>query len=156
MEPENNNNTEKIIYQENAIINEEKEKEIEKEIENKFSFKSFYEKKKVTVIEYIVFTVLSIGLTVFLNIKLGIEVYTFVRDNYNFKLNGITTKHAFFGGHRDSTEFVWSSFRNNLLIILIFAAIMVTINQLLKRFAKLIIVKIVYLLFGLGFAIYLH
>ena len=160
MDQENNSITEKVINKESDIINEEKEKEKEneneKEIENKFSFKSFYEKKKVTVIEYIVFTALSIGLTVFLTIKLGIEVYTFVRDKYNFNLNGITTEHAFFGGHRDSTEFVWSSFRNNLSLILIFASIMVTINQLLKRFTKLIIVKIVYLLFGLGFAFFLH
>ena len=152
MEQDNNNITEKVI-KESDIIKEEKENE------NKFNFKYFYENKKLTVIEYIVFTILSLGVTIFLTIKLGIEVYTFVRDEKGFegeyKLNGIS-EDTFFGGYRDTTEFVWRSFRNNLLIILIFAAIMVTINQLIKRFFKIEIVKIFYLLFGLGYTCYLH
>ena len=124
------------------------------EIENKFSFKSFYEKKKVTVIEYIVFTVFSLGLTVFLTIQLGIVVYNFAKDK-DFKLNGLT-KDEFFGGYRDFSIFVWRAYRTNLSTILIFSTIMVTINQLLKRFSNLVIVKIFYLLFGLGFSFFLH
>ena len=125
------------------------------EIEKKFSFKSFYEKKKVTVIEYIVFTAFSLCLTVFLTIKLGIEVYTFARDKYNFNLKGLE-EDKFFGGHRDYNNFVWKAFRTNLSSILIFATIMVTINQLIKRFTRLEIVKIFYLLFGLGYNLFLH
>ena len=124
------------------------------EIENKFSFKSFYEKKKVTVIEYIVFTVFSLGLTVFLTIQLGIVVYNFAKDK-DFKLNGLT-KDEFFGGYRDFSIFVWRAYRTNLSTILIFSTIMVTINQLLKRFSNLVIVKIFYLLFGLGYSFFLH
>ena len=156
MDSDNNNIITEEVLKESDKINEVKEEEEESENENKFSFKSFYEKKKVTVIEYIVFTVISLGLTGFLTIKLAITVYTFVRDNYNFKLGGLTKDHAFFGGYRDETDFVWRYFRNNLLIYLIFATIMVTINQLVKRFLKLEIVKVFYLLFGLGFAGYLH
>ena len=150
-----NNNIDEEINTETNKINEEKESEEEEE-ENKFSFKSFYEKKKVTVIEYIFFTVISFGLAGFLTIKLAYTTYTFVRDNYNFNLDGITKEHAFFGGYRDSSDFVWKYYRNNLLIILIFATIMVTINQIVKRFLKLGIVKIFYLLFGVGFSCYLH
>ncbi len=171
MESDNNSISEEII-KESDVNKEEKDEEKQEEkdeekqeekpekqveeIENKFSFKSFYEKKKVTVIEYIVYTVISLGLTCFLTIKLGYTIYTFVRDNYNFDLDGITQEHAFFGGYRDSSEFVWKSFRNNLLIYSIFATIMVIVNKIVKRFLNLKIVKIFYLLFGVGFSCYLH
>ena len=128
----------------------------EEVIKEGFSFKSFYEKKKLTVIEYIVYTVISIALTGFLTIKLGISVYTFVRDKWEFDLNGLTQDHAFFGGYRDLSDFVWKAFRSNLLLISIFAAIMVIINQIMKRFLNVILVKICYLVFGLGYACFLH
>jgi hypothetical protein len=128
----------------------------EDEIEEKFSFKSFYEKKKVTVIEYIVYTVLGLGITIFLTIQLGITVYTFVRDKYNFNLDGLLTENAFFGGHRDLSDYVWRSYRSYLWIISIFAVIMVIINKLVKGYLNLVMVKIAYLLIGLGFSCYLH
>jgi hypothetical protein len=121
------------------------------------SYQGITEKtKKIMLFEYIVHTVISVFIIFFLTIKLGIKCYNFAKNEYHFNINGLEEGYSFFGGHRDLSDYQYRNYRSWFSYIVIAAIVSVTIGKIIKTFLREKALKIYYLIFGLGFAFYLH
>ena len=124
--------------------------------DNDSSYPGVTEKtKKIMFVEYIVYTVFSVFIIFFLTIKLGIKCYNFAKE-FNFNINGIQEGYSFLGGHRDLSDFQYRNYRSFFSYLVIGTIVSVTIGKILKTFWKEKVLKIYYLIFGLGFAFFLH
>ena len=124
-------------------------------IDDNFSSKSQAGNKKIIFFEYIFYTIISTILIVYYTFNLGSICYK-LAEKYDFKLNGLTKGYSFLGGYRDLSDFQWRYYRENLCLILIFAFIFVLIAKLIKSYSSKNALKYFYLLFGLGYAFFLH
>ena len=122
-----------------------------------FSSKDTVGNKKIIFFEYIFYTIISIILAAYYTINLGSICYK-LAEKYDFKLNGLTKSYSFLGGYRDLSDFQWKYYRENLGLILVFASLFVFIGKAIKSYSSknVLILKYFYLVFGLGYAFFLH
>ena len=125
------------------------------EINENSSSKPLEDNKKIIFYEYIFYSIISIFLAIYCTLNLGIISYN-LAEKYNFRLNGLVKGYSFLSGHRDLSDFQWRYYRENLPLIILFATIFVSLSQLIKRHYKFEILKYYYLIFGLGYAFFLH
>ena len=125
------------------------------EIEDNDSIKTNEKNKKIIFYEYYFHTIIALSLIIYLMIDLCKTSHKFA-EKYNFKLDGLVKGYSFLGGYRDFSDFQWRYYRENLPVLLIFATIFVSINKIIKMYSSLEILKLSYLIFGLGYAFFLH
>ena len=125
------------------------------EIEDNLSNKRKEETKKIIHYEYIVHTIISIIFAAYNTINLGYICHN-LAEKYNFKIDGITEGYSFLGGYRDLSDYQWKYYRTNLGLIVLCAIIFVLISKMIKNYFSVSCLKIYYLIFGLGYALYLH
>ena len=125
------------------------------DIEDNTSSKSKDYSKKIIFYEYLFFTLISFVLATFWTIYLGIMCHN-LAAKYNFKLKGLVKSYSFLGGYRDFSDFQWRYYRGNLHLIIIFASIFIFISKIIKKYLDTDYLKYFYLLFGFGFAFFLH
>ena len=124
------------------------------EIEDNSSSKT-KESEKIIFYEYIFYTIISFILAISFTIYLGIICHN-LAEKYNFKLDGLVQSYSFLGGYRDLSDFQWRYYRGNLHLIVIFACIFVFISKIIKKYLDTDYLKFFYLLFGFGYAFFLH
>ena len=110
--------------------------------------------KKIMVIEYIVYTIISVFVIFFSTIKLGIKCYDFAKE-LNWEIGGLK-EDSKLGGHQDTNDYQFRSYMEFFSYILICAIISVIISKLIKTYLNEKVLKIYYLIFALGFGIFLH
>ena len=111
--------------------------------------------KKVMLVEYIVHTAISVCLILFFTIKLAIKSYNLAKE-FNFDIDGLREGYSFLGGHRDLSDYQYLYYRKNFFLLLLCAIVSVAISKVIKHFWTEKVLKIYYLIFGLGFAFFLH
>ena len=124
-------------------------------VEDTFLYKPNDKTKKIILYEYIFYSLISFFLAIYNTLNL-FKISQSLAKKYNFKISGLVQGNSFLGGYRDFSDFQWRYYRHNLGLLLIFATIFVSINKLLKIFGSLKIIKCSYLIFGLGYAFFLH
>ena len=124
-------------------------------IDDTFSYKTTVGNKKIIFFEYIFYSIISIILVIYYTLNLGSICYK-LAEKYDFKLNGLTKGYSFLGGYRDLSDFQWKYYRENLSLILLSALIFVLIGKFIKAYSSKKVLKLFYLLFGLGYAFFLH
>lgn len=113
-------------------------------------------KNSIVLYEYLICSILGIGLWGYYTIKLG--VYSFnLAKKFNFKLSGLVKDNTYFGPYRDYSDYQWRYFRSNFSFILTFAGLFLFLSHLIKRIVKKVsILKIYYVIIGIAFTYYLH
>ena len=124
------------------------------EIDDNSPNKTKYNKKTI-VYEYIFYTIISFFLAIYCTFNLGIITHNLAKK-YDFKLDGLVKSYSFLGGYRDLSDFQWRYYRGNLGLIIVFASLFVLICKVIKKYFDKEVLKIFYLLFGLGYAFFLH
>ena len=125
------------------------------DIEDNFTYKPDEKQKKLIFLEYIFYTLISIFLAIYNTLSLFKISHNLAEKN-NFKISGLVQSYSFLGGYRDFSDFQWRYYRQNLGILIIFGIIFVLTNKLIKFSGSLILLKYSYLIFGLGYAFFLH
>ena len=111
--------------------------------------------RKIIFCEYIIHSIISIILAAYFTITIGITCYK-LAEKYDFKLDGLVKGYSFLGGYRDFSDFQWKYYRENLGMLIVFGSIFVSIGKIIKTYFSLEILKYFYLLFGVGYAFFLH
>ena len=125
------------------------------DIDDGFAYKPKESQKKLITFEYIFYSLISIFLAVYNTLNL-FKISHNLAEKYNFKISGLVQSYSIFGGYRDFSDFQWRYYRSNLGLIIIFASIFILINKLIKIGGNLATLKYSYLIFGLGYAFFLH
>ena len=125
------------------------------EIGDEFAYKPNENTKKVIFYEYVFYSLISIFLAIYNTLNIFKICHNLAEQN-NFKISGLVPSYSILGGYRDFSDFQWRYYRSNLGLIIIFATIFVLINKLIKIGGSLTILKYSYLIFGLGYAFFLH
>ena len=125
------------------------------EIGDEFAYKPNENTKKVIFYEYVFYSLISIFLAIYNTLNLFKICHNLAEQN-NFKISGLVQSYSILGGYRDFSDFQWRYYRSNLGLLIIFASIFVLINKLIKKGGSLTILKYSYLIFGLGYAFFLH
>ena len=124
-------------------------------IEDAFSYKPAEKTKKIILFEYIFYSLISFFLAIYYTLNLFSICHNLAKKN-NFKISGLVKGYSFLGGYRDFSDFQWRYYRQNLSVLMIFATIFVFTNKLIKIFGSLNLLKLSYLIFGLGYGFFLH
>ena len=125
------------------------------EIDEDFTYKPNEKTKKIILFEQIFYSLVSFFLAIYNTVNLFKICHNLAEQN-NFKISGLVQGYSFLGGYRDFSDFQWRYYRSNLGLIIIFGSIFVLINKLIKIGGSLTILKYSYLIFGLGYAFFLH
>ena len=125
------------------------------DIEEAFSYKPDSKTKKLIFLEYVIHSIIAFILAIYFTLNL-FTICRSLAEKHNFKISGIVKGYTFLGGYRDLSDFQWRYYRQNLSTLIIFLSIFILSNKLIKTFGSLNVLKISYLIFGLGYGFFLH